>query len=212
MALSEILSLVLSVLTVALSVIAIVISLRQGKKQNQLALMERRLNLQQAARSLIEPIEFSKNVFKNDSKNKDNTPLYAADYSFLCLTNSVLLESLQDVPEHAMESDYQNKYLKKLEELRMISDMFASCFPEEIGKPYSELAQLYVITLTGLYKYIVCLKSLKKENVNINLHSNDLELRTREAYKSALGSLLMKFEEIKKLDLYNKMLKLNKVC
>lgn len=213
MSLSEILSLILSVLTIALSATAIAISLRQGKKQNQLSLMERRLNLQQAARSLNEAIDYNKSIFEIDLKNKDGKPLFAADYSFTLITNSILLEEIQPTAFHPLESEYQNKFLKKLEELRMISDMFNSCFPEEIGKPYSELTQLYVITLTNLYKYLVCLNSLKKEEINLNfVENNSLEKKTRENYKNSLNDLLKKNDEIKKLDLYNKMLKLNKVC
>ena len=214
MNLSEILSLILSVLTVGLSAIAIIISLHQGKKQNQLALMERRLNLQQTARSLNEALDFkNRSVLESDLKNKDGKPLLAAEFSFVLMTNSVLLESIQETAYHPLESEYQNKFLKKLEELRMISDMFNSCFPEEIGKAYSDLTYLYVITLTKLYKYLVCLKSLDKEGININLvENNALEKRTREEYKTALNELLKKNDEIKKLDLYNKMLKLNKIC
>ena len=207
---SEILSLVLSVVTVAISVLALAISLRQARQQNNLALLDKRVSLLEIARSLTEPPKFHKKSFEDDVANKDNEPLYAIAFSFSTLTNSSYLQDISDVACHPREGEYRNRYLLKLEDLRKQSDLFEMAFPASIGKDFSELCLLYVLTLTAAYKYAVCLNSIKKESPNAK--NKELEFRTRNDYKTCMSQLLEKSKKIEESKLYERLKKETRVC
>ena len=137
MSTAEIISIILSVCTIGISVVALYISIRQGKRQNDLALLEKRIKLLEISRSLTEPISHSVQLFKGDVKNKDDKPLFAIDFVFNLLTNSSFLEDIQGTANHPLDSSYQNKFLLKLEELRKYGDLFEMSFPSNIGNFYA---------------------------------------------------------------------------
>lgn len=207
---SEILSLILSVVTVAISVLALIISLRQTRQQNNLALLDKRIALLGVARSLTEPFKFSKELFESDVENKDNEPLYSVDFCFAMLANSTYLQDISDVADHPLEGEYQNRYLLKLEDLTKQSDLFEAAFPESLGKEFSELCILYVKTLSAAYKYAVCLNSLGKSSMPIE--NNDLEMKARANYKARLSQLLEKFKKIEESKLYERLKNETRVC
>lgn len=207
---SEWVSLGLSIATIFISLVALGISIWQIRQQNNLSLLDKRIQLLEVARSLTEPLKYHAAIFAGDIENKDNKPLYTIDFSFWTLTNSLFLEAISDTVDHPLESEYQNKFLLKIEDLRKQSDLFEMSFPLSIGKDFSDLCNLYSQALLAAYKYKVCLNSLRKDGTPIE--NNELEMRKRTAYKSVLSDLLAKSRLIEEKKLYEALKKKSRVC
>ena len=188
----EIASFVLAIVTGAAAVIALIISIVQITTSNKQALFERRLKAFLTIKWMKQLCDENASLKETVLKDK-NEPMFSIDLFFVYMTNSSDLEVLQTVVGHVLESEYQRKYLLKIEELRSLCEEVRLIFPESIGYQLADFVYYYEEMLVAMYKYQVAIKSISKELDNKPFpKDNSLENRQRkDAIRLIEGTFLL---------------------
>lgn len=156
-------NIIVSIITAITALIAIVISVVEIRKSNKQALFDRRLNAYLALKwmeSLCEENKVISRSYLNDGKTK---PLHAIDYMFNIMTNCTFLEEIQGTLSHTLESEYQRKYLIKIESMKKTSEEVRLIFPGSIGKSLADFIYDYAEMLVAMYKYKVAFEEISEE-------------------------------------------------
>ncbi len=177
----EIASFVLAIVTGAAAVIALIISIIQITTSNKQALFERRLKAFLTIKWMKQLCDENTSLKETFLKDKDE-PMLSIDLFFVYMTNSSDLEVLQTVVGHVLESEYQRKYLLKIEELRSLCEEVRLIFPESIGYQLADFVYYYEEMLVAMYEYQVAIKSIRKESEKKPFPvNNSVEVRQRKS-------------------------------
>lgn len=177
-----IVEIVLSTITALTAIVAVFISIAGIKKSNKQSLFDRRLNVYLNIKwmtSLCDENNMLAKTYINDSKDG---PLLSIDFMFNLMTNCSYLEEVQGLLSHTLESEYQRKFLLKLESLKSLCEEARLIFSENIGSALGDFIYYYEEMLLSMYKYQIALDGMnRKYGENNKLPNNDkLENACRE--------------------------------
>lgn len=171
-----IVEIVLSTITAFTAVVAVFISIAGIKKSNKQSLFDRRLNVYLNIKwmtSLCDENNMLAKTYINDSKDE---PLLSIDFMFNLMTNCSYLEEVQGLLSHTLESEYQRKFLLKLESFKSLCEEARLIFPESVGYPLADFIYYYGEMLLSMYKYQIALNGMNKKYGENNELPNDDQL------------------------------------
>ena len=156
----------LAIVTALAAVLALFFSGFQIHKSNQQALLDRRMNACLKLQSLLSLCEEHRSVAKQLLSDGERGPVFSTDLFFLFMTNNTFLEEIQPAIKHALDSEWQRKYLLKMEEIKCLSQEVDLIFPRKPGGVLAFFLCSYQEMLVSLYKYQVLLNDLSKDSEN----------------------------------------------
>lgn len=141
------------------AVIALLISLRQGRMSNRQSLFDRRLKIWLTVDKLME-------LYRNNSMQlkQDDEPQLAVSLNFMWLTNTTFLQEITPSISHVHDSEYQLKLHLKLDEMKSLSTEAIYVFK---GKPKELLADfldVYRSLLLAMYQYQIALDEMESNS------------------------------------------------
>lgn len=171
---NSITEILLSIITASTAVIAIFISIKGIMNSNKQSLFDRRLKVYlniKWMKLLCDENNKLANTYINDSKDE---PLLSIDFMFNLMTNCSYLEETQGLLSHTLESEYQRKFLLKLESLKSLCEEARLIFPGNIGYPLADFIYYYEEMLLYMYKYQIAVDGMdRKYGENNELPNND---------------------------------------
>ena len=105
-----------SCVSAGVAILALFVSLRQGRMANRQSLFDRRLRIWIITEKLIQLCRINPELSK-----KDNEPQFAIDLCFKRLTNTTYLQEISAAISHVLESEHQLKLHLKLDEMKSLS-------------------------------------------------------------------------------------------
>lgn len=172
----------LSIITAATAIIAVIISVIGICKSNKQSLFDRRLKVYLTIKWMKSLCDQNKSIAQSYLEDGKKGPMLAIDYMFNLMTNCTFLEDIQGTLSHTLESEFQRKYLLKMESLRNMCEEVRLIFPENIGYPLADFIFYYQEMLVSMYKYEIALNGIEKECQEANMplpHDNGLENNCR---------------------------------
>ncbi len=146
-----------SCVTAAAAILALFVSLRQGRMANRQRLFDRRLKIWLTVEKLMQLYQDNVRLLK-----KDDEPQFAIGVCFEWLTNTTFLQEVSPAISHTLESKYQLKLHLKLDEMKSLSAEASYVFK---GKPRMVLAEFidaYQALLFRMYQYQVILNAMEE--------------------------------------------------
>lgn len=187
-------NIIVSIITAITALIAIVISVVEIRKSNKQALFDRRLNAYLTLKwmeSLCEKNKVISRSYLNDGKTK---PLHAIDFMFNIMTNCTFLEEIQGTLSHTLESEYQRKYLIKIESMKKTSEEVRLIFPGSIGKSLADFIYDYSEMLVAMYRYQVLYNGIKDDCLRFNMEFPNDKPSEKECRQTVMKYLSETFE------------------
>lgn len=118
----DVTNIIVSIVTAVTAVIAIIISVVEIRKSNKQSLFDRRLNAYLTVKWMKSLCDEHKSLATSYLQDGKTEPMFAIDLMFNMMTNCNYLEEIQGTLSHALESEYQRKYLLKIETLRNLCE------------------------------------------------------------------------------------------
>lgn len=182
-----------TVVTCAVAVIALFVSVHQILLSNKQQLFDRRLKAYMLASGLI---SLCGENYMWLSGKRDAEPQFANDYIFIWLTNNTYMEGQAEVIEHPLEQPFHKEFLKKREELRSMAMEFELIFKGNVATLYSNFLKDYEKTLAIMYQYQIVIANMEKENSKRPRTSEELsQMFSEEKYRNDLYDALDKLRE-----------------
>ena len=183
----------LSIITVAVALIALWQTHRQIKLSNKQQLFDRRLNAFTIADGLYELCLENKIVFVDTA---DGGPNFANDLNFVWLTNNSFMEQQAHSIKHPLEAPYHANFLRKREELRNLSKEILFIFKGNEAKIYSDFVAAYEEVLFKMYQYEIVLNHMHRLNEDKPQTIEELQRQVpEEEQRKELNSALVKLKE-----------------
>lgn len=154
---------VASCVTAFVAILALFVSLRQGRMSNRQSLFDRRLKIWIIVEKLMQLYRSNSDFLK-----KNGDPEFATELHFEWLTNTTFLQEIAPVVLHVLESDYQLKLHLKLDEMKSLSAEAAFVFK---GKPKTAIAEFldaYQALLFTIYRYQIILNAIREDRAKFN--------------------------------------------
>lgn len=164
----DVTNIIVSIVTAVTAVIAIIISVVQITKSNKQSLFDRRLNAYLTVKWMKSLCDENKSLATSYLQDGKTEPIFSIDLMFNMMTNCNYLEEIQGTLSHALESEYQRKYLLKIETLRNLCEEVRLIFPKNIGYPLADFIFYYEEMLVTMYKYQVAIDGITKECQQFN--------------------------------------------
>ena len=203
----SIINIILAFITAATAIAAIVISVVQIAKSNKQSLFERRLNAFLKVKWMVALCDENQTLFKSYVADADKGPIFSIECLFGWLTNNAFLEDIQLVINHPLDSEWQRKYLFKIEEIRNLCEEVRLIFPDGIGYPMASFLFNYEELLVAMYKYQVAFESISKscERTKRPFPEDDaLEIGCRKRFLKYLKGTFGYAERLAKEDVMEK--------
>ena len=160
MPLETTITIILSVVTAATAIAAIILSVVQISKSNKQSLFDRRLAAFLKVKWMVALCDEEHSLYKTYLADAEKGPIYAMDMLFGWLTNNTFLESVQLAAQNPTEPELKRKLLFKLEELKNLCEEVRLIFPDNIGYPMADFVFSYEELLLAMYRYQVLFKSI----------------------------------------------------
>lgn len=193
--------LILSVITVAGTIIALGQTRQQMRLSNKQALFEKRLNTYMFVKGLMELCNSNKTHFR---EYRDDVCL-TNKLIFGFLTNNSYLKELGDVINNSSDDNYRVKLLKKLEEIKSAATRIELIFRGKKRFFCSEFVSDYGEVLWRMYQYqIVCDKieeeRHKRKKELENLCGIYREPNYRKDVYDAMNKLVESYYKLEKVE------------
>lgn len=183
----------LSIVTVAVALIALWQTHKQIKLSNKQQLFERRLNAFTIADGLYELCLENKIVFVDIAQGKPN---FANDLNFIWLTNNSFMERQAHSIKHPLEAPYHADFLRKREELRNLAKEILFIFKGDEAKAYSGFVSAYEEVLFKMYQYEIVLNQMRKLNEAQPQTIEELQGQvSEEEHRKELNNALAKLKQ-----------------
>ena len=187
-------SIVVSVITAATAIIAIIISAKQIRVSNRQFLFEKRVRIILLIEDLIA-------LFKSASSSIDTTerdePAYTSDLAFVYLTNTSYLQEMANAIKRPLK-DHENhvKLLSKFEELRRTASECSYVFSKKKWACLSLFINQYVDFLSAIYQYRICIYGDENKNSHRNINDDPMEKGIRHKYYNSYDILKRTYNSI----------------
>ena len=196
---------------IALTIVAIVISIRVSIKQNKLALFDRRLKNYIIIESLISLYKKNKLHYK-----KNDEVRMAVDYDFHQLTNNSYLEKIGPAIKETLEDPHHKNFLRKLEELQTVSTEAKFIYYGKTADLISEFVLSYKDLLFKMYQHQISFENCRFDNFS-NLVSMEIlienmnECGVVEALNKSIDNLNNVYDKLEKYKVEEKIAHLLKL-
>lgn len=147
-----------SCVTAVVAILALFVSLKQGRMSNRQSLFDRRLKIWVTAEKLTQLYRSNSGLLK-----KDEEPQFAIDVCFGWLTNTTFLQEISPVILHTLESEYQLKLHLKLDEMKSLSMESSFIFKGRPGTVLAEFIDAYQALLFKMYQYQIILNAMQAD-------------------------------------------------
>lgn len=195
-----IIQIVVSVITAAAAIIALIISVVQISKSNKQALFDRRLNAVLTVRWMMLLCKQHAESCKEYLVKLEEGPIVNMAQFFKDMTNTHFFEDVQDIIDSTQDVERRRIFIKKMEELRGLSTEITLIFPPNIGYEIADFVYYYSEMLVFMFKYQSCydwiIAKCAGENVGQD-KNNDLLFSN---WKQMMNYMKGTFELYKKLE------------
>lgn len=114
--------LIISIITAVAAILALIISIISVRQSNRQSMFERRLAAFLKIKWMYYLIKPNNEVVKSYINDMEEGPLFNTDFLYQMMTNNTYLEEIQPVISHPLESEWQRKYLMKIEDMRSLCE------------------------------------------------------------------------------------------
>ena len=202
MSCESIIGLIFSITTAITAVVALFISIFQIKNSNKQSLFERRLKSFLIIKWMKTLCDEHSSIAKKYIKQAETELLLSIDLLFIWMTNCTYLEEAGPAIKDTVDNnETHRKYLLKMEELRNLCEEVRFIFPKSISFELADFIFYYQEMLVYIYKYKVCLDSLRQEcrDLNVLLKNNDeFENKIRKQVAKSIAYAFELAEELTK--------------
>ena len=182
-----------TVVTSAVAVVALFVSVHQILLSNKQQLFDRRLKAYMLASSIV---SLCRENYICLAGKREVEPQFANDYIFIWLTNNTYMEGQAGVIEHPLEQPFHKEFLKKREEIRSMAMEFELIFRGNVALLYSNFLRDYEKALAVMYQYQIVITNMEKENSRQPKTSEELsQMFSEEKYRNNLYDALDKLRE-----------------
>ena len=181
-----------TVITSAVAVVALFVSVHQIWLSNKQQLFDRRLKAYILASGIISLCK-ENYIFLSEKRNAE--PQFANDFIFIWLTNNAYMEGQAEAIEHPLEQPFHKEFLRKREELRNVAMEFELIFKGNVASLYSNFLRDYESALAVMYQYQIIINKMKEENRKHPNTSEELsKMFSEEEYRDRLCDTLGKLK------------------
>lgn len=145
-----------SCVSAGVAILALFVSLRQGRMANRQSLFDRRLKIWIITEKLMQLYRINSELLK-----KDNEAQFATDLCFERLTNTTYLQEISAAISHVLESEHQLKLHLKLDEMKSLSMEATFVFKGQPKTTIAEFIDAYQALLFTIYRYQIILKTIQ---------------------------------------------------
>ena len=145
-----------SCVSAGVAILALFVSLRQGRMANRQSLFDRRLKIWIITEKLMQLYRINSELLK-----KDNEAQFATYLCFERLTNTTYLQEISAAISHVLESEHQLKLHLKLVEMKSLSMEATFVFKGQPKTTIAEFIDAYQALLFTIYRYQIILKTIQ---------------------------------------------------
>lgn len=145
-----------SCVSAGVAILALFVSLRQGRMANRQSLFDRRLRIWIITEKLMQ-------LYRTDSGllKKGDEPQFAIDLCFERLTNTTYLQEITPAISHVLESEHQLRLHLKLDEMKSLSTEATFVFKGQPKTVIAEFIDAYQALLFTIYRYQIILNKMQ---------------------------------------------------
>ena len=178
------------------AILALFVSLRQGRMANRQSLFDRRLRIWIITEKLIQLYRINPELSK-----KDNEPQFAIDLCFKRLTNTTYLQEVSPAISHVLESEHQLRLHLKLDEMKSLSMEATFVFKGQPKTVIAEFIDAYQALLFTIYRYQIILNKMQTNSKEFHWSREEAveklgEERHREELYRAEDRLTVAYEKL----------------
>ncbi len=141
----------------AAAVVALLISLRQGRMANRQSLFDRRLKIWITVEKLMQLYRDNSALLKQGDE-----PQFAIGVCFEWLTNTTFLKEISPAIYHPLDDNYRLKLHLKLDQMKSLSTESALVFEGKPKTAISEFVDAHQTFLSKAYRYQVLLNAMQE--------------------------------------------------
>ena len=141
------------------AVVALLLSLKQGRMANRQSLFDRRLKIWITVEKLMGLYQANIKLLKQDDE-----PQLAIDLSFKWLTNTTFLQEIASAISHVQDEELQLKLHLKLDKMRSMSQEATFAFKGKPKAAITEFIDAYRSLLLVIYRYQIVLSEMESSS------------------------------------------------
>ena len=141
------------------AVVALLLSLKQGRMANRQSLFDRRLKIWITVEKLMGLYQANIKLLKQDDE-----PQLAIDLSFKWLTNTTFLQEIASAISHVQDEELQLKLHLKLDKMRSMSQEATFAFKGKPKAAITEFIDAYRSLLLVIYQYQIVLSEMESSS------------------------------------------------
>lgn len=148
-----------SCVSAGVAILALFVSLRQGRMANRQSLFERRLKIWIITEKLTQLYRINSELLK-----KGDEPRFGISLCFELLTNTTFLQEITPAISHVLESEHQLRLHLKLDEMKSLSMEATFVFKGQPKTVIAEFIDAYQALLFTIYQYQIILNTMQTDS------------------------------------------------
>lgn len=148
-----------SCVSAGVAILALFVSLRQGRMANRQSLFDRRLKIWIITEKLMQLYRINSGLLK-----KGDEPRFAISLCFELLTNTTFLQEISPAISHVLESEHQLRLHLKLDEMKSLSVEATFVFKGQPKTVIAEFIDAYQALLFTIYQYQIILNTMQADS------------------------------------------------
>lgn len=148
-----------SCVSAGVAILALFVSLRQGRMANRQSLFDRRMKIWIIAEKLMQLYRINSELLK-----KGDEPRFAISLCFELLTDTTFLQEISPAISHTLESEHQLRLHLKLDEMKSLSMEATFVFKGQPKTVIAEFIDAYQALLFTIYQYQIILNTMQADS------------------------------------------------
>lgn len=174
---NDIFNLILSIVTIAIAIIALCQTHKQTKLSNKQQLFDRRLNC------FIKLTDLYRLVKDNQVLLKEDDVVRFPEMSFALFTNVSYLEECAGIMKEPLEYKTKKIFLTKCEMILSLAEESKFIWDKKISSSVENFFKCYTAFLRALHRQKICLNHLKDEKEEMRFQDGFTEEQNKAIYK-----------------------------
>ncbi len=171
-----------SCVSAGVAILALFVSLRQGRMANRQSLFDRRLKIWIITEKLMQLYRINSELLK-----KGDEPRFAISLCFELLTNTTFLQEITPAISHVLESEHQLRLHLKLDEMKSLSMEATFVFKGQPKTIIAEFIDAYQALLFTIYQYQIILNTMQTNSKEFHWPLEEaIEKLGEEGYREEL--------------------------
>lgn len=171
-----------SCVSAGVAILALFVSLRQGRMANRQSLFDRRLKIWVITEKLMQLYQINSGLLK-----KDDEPRFAISLCFELLTNTTFLQEISPAISHVLESEHQLSLHLKLDEMKSLSMEATFVFKGQPKTVIAEFIDAYQALLFTIYQCQIILNTMQANSKEFHWPLEEaIEKLGEEGYREEL--------------------------